>query len=437
MFRTLFIEISNPIGRYNKRSIYLNLTEGYHMSDENLLVKIKNILTQRYCLSADETVETISECDSLGEALVSLDLPEKEFYIRILQHLRQFYNSEFMFHSNRITKALNSYQKLQTAILETQTQFPDLYSRLRYDIDRFVLRIDARIQETRAQIALAENDIVQADVLYVETINRYNNELKLEQAENDYDHYFDSLSNIFQTTGRLYRLRGKNSNNSNDLYQAHRNLKKAQFLGQPNLKTILERTREDIISINLKKLESQAELLFSQGLEKSEEEQFNDAKNSYQKSAQLYHSLNYIRKSIEYELQEQIQFSSYYEATAKNLMIQDDNEEAGRQFSYATQTLQKVLQKLPSDSLRQNFEPQIKYFQAMQLFCQAVTEYDKMIPEAIHHFEEAQQKLEAAKTEAEELENAPLLKSCMNALNKLNSYQEIADLMFHSDESQS
>jgi len=405
------------------------------MSDENVVVHIKQILTQKYCLSADETVESASLCDSLGETLVSLDFPEKDFYVRLLQHLRQFYNSEFMFFSNRANKALTSYQKLQTAILESQTQFPDLYSQLQYDIDRLVLRIDARIQETRAQVAETEKDMVQADVLYVETINRYNNELTTEQSNNDYDHYFDSLSNIFYTTGYLYRLRGKNSNDSSNLYQALRNLKKAKFLGRPKLQSVIEKTHDDIVLLTLEKLEQQAETLFAQGLEKSEAEQFNSAKTSYQKSAQLYHSLNNIRQSVEYELQEQIQFSSYYEATAKNLMIQDNNEQAALQFSYASQTLQKVLQKIPSESLKENFGPQISYFKAMQLFCQAVTEYDEMIPEAIEHFKEAQQELEAAKSKAEELRNLPLIKNCVDALNKLNSYQEIAGLMFHSDAS--
>ncbi|MFX1538982.1 MAG: hypothetical protein ACFFDI_32765 [Promethearchaeota archaeon] len=405
------------------------------MSDESILVEVKKILKQKYRLSADETVETVNQCDNLGETLVSMDFPEKEFYIRILQHLRQFNNSEFIFFSNRAKKALNSYQKIQSAILETQTQFPDLYAQLQYDIDRLVLRIDARIQETRAQVAEAENDIVQADVLYVETINRYNNELMTEQSNNDYDHYFDSLSNIFYSTGHLYRLRGKNSNNSNDLYEALKNFKKASFLGRPKLQSFVEKIHDDIVLLTLEKLEHQAETLFTQGLERSEAEQFNPAKDSYQKSAQLYHSLNNIRQSIEYELQEQIQYSSYYEATAKNLMIQDNNEQAALQFSYASQTLEKVLQKIPSESLRDNFEPQISYFKAMQLFCQAVTEYDEMIPEAIEHFNVAQQELESAKTKAEELQNAPLIKSCIDALNKLTSYQEIAGLMFHSDTS--
>ena len=38
----------------------------------------------------------------------------------------------------------------------------------------------------------------------------------------------------------------------------------------------------------------------------------------------------------------------------------------------------------------------------MQLFCQAVTEYDNMIPEAITHFTEARKKLEEAKMKADE-----------------------------------
>ena len=399
------------------------------MSDENIVVKVKQILTQKYCTSADEAVETVGKCDNLGEALVSTDFPEKDFYLRILQQLRLFYNSEFMLYSDRIKKALASYQKLQAGILETQTQYPDLYSQLQYDIDRLVLRIDARIQETRARIAEAENDMVQADVLYVETINRYNNELTVEQNNSDYDHYFNSLGVIFHITGHLYRLRGMNAKNSEDLYLALRNMKKAQFLGYSD-KEILNQTHEDIMSLTLEKLEHQAEVLFTRGMTNSEADKFDIAKVNYQKSAQLYHSLNKIQKNVEYELQEQIQFSSYYEATAKAFMIQDNNEQAALQFSYANQTLQRVLQKLPSDALRQTFDPQIKYFQAMQLFCQAVTEYDNMSPEAIAHFTEAREKLAEAKEMADENQNLPLSKGCSDALNKLDSYQEIAGLMF-------
>ncbi|UCE12959.1 MAG: hypothetical protein JSV04_12295 [Candidatus Heimdallarchaeota archaeon] len=407
------------------------------MSENNIIAQVENILTKKYCFSADEAIETVNQCNGLGEALVPLDLPEKDFYMRILQHLHLFYNSEFMFFNNRTSKALKSYQKLQTAISETQTLFPDSYARLRYDIDRHVLRIDARIQEARAKIAVSEEDVVQAEVLYVETINRYNTELEIEQNNNDYDHYFNSLSNIFQTTGQLYYLRGKAYKNRSDLYQALRNLKKARFLGQANIEPFLETTRENIISLTLEKLENQAESLFTDGLIASEAEYYENAKNKYQKSAQLYRSLKHIHKSVEYELQEEIQFSSYYEATAKNFMIQDDNEQAALQFSFATQTLRKVLEKLPSEALKQNFEPQIIYFEGMQLFCQAVTEYDNMIPEAMTHFEEAQRKLEEAQTKAKELENAPLLKSCVDALNKLNSYQEIAGLMFQQEENES
>ena len=407
------------------------------MSGKSVTERVKQILTRKYCTSADEAVETVGQCDNLGESLVPIDFPEKDFYMRILQHLRLFYNSEFMLYSDRIKKALSSYQKLQTGILETQTQYPDLYSQLQYDIDRLVLRIDARIQETRARIAEAENDMVQADVLYVETINRYNNELTVEQNKSDYDHYFNSLGIIFHTTGHLYRLRGRNSNNANDLYLALRNLKKAQFLGYSD-RGILDQVQEEIMSLTLTKLERQAELLFTQGLTNSEADQFDAAKANYQKSAQLYHSLNKIQNSMEYELQEQIQNSSYYEATAKAYMIQDNNEEAALQFSYANQTLEKVLQKLPSDALKKTFEPQIKYFQAMQLFCQAVTEYDNMSPEALDHFKEARENLEEAKVMADENQNVPLSKGCTDALNKLNSYQEIAGIMFQeTDNSES
>ncbi|MFX0184893.1 MAG: hypothetical protein ACFE95_17565 [Candidatus Hodarchaeota archaeon] len=403
------------------------------MSNEGLYTNIKEIITQRYLQSLEETVEAVNQCDSIIEALSLTELPEKEFYIRILQHFHLFLNSEFMFQRKRLEKALKSYQKLQRNIAETQTQFPDHYASWRYDIDRLLFRIDARLHEVRARIALEKNDAVQADILYVETINRFKTELQLEQDQSDYDHYFDSLGNIFLTTGYLYRLRGNNSENPIDLYQAIKNFKKAKFLGLPQLDEIIQETRKNVKTLTLAKLESQAESLFGKGLAESEAERFKEAKINYQKSAQLYTSLKRINPSIEYELQEQIQFSSYYEASAKDFMAQDDNDQAAIQFSHAAQTLMNVLQKLPSDVLQQQFDPQITYFQAMQLFCQAVTEYDKMIPEAMDHFKEAHEKIIDTKLKAEEAENTPLIKSCNDAINKLDSYLEIAELMFQPD----
>ncbi|MHA2305884.1 MAG: hypothetical protein ACXACU_10875 [Candidatus Hodarchaeales archaeon] len=400
------------------------------MSSNTIIPKLEELLVSKYFLSDHENVEAINLCDSLGEELELTELAEKEFYTRILQHLRFFFNAEFMFLKKRNEKALKTYQKLMKAISETLTQFPDYYSRWQYHIDRLLLRIDARIQNSKAKVLLTQNNYVEAEVLYVETINRYNNELEFEQNNNDYDHYFDSLGNIFLTTGDLYQLRGKNRGNRKELYLAIKNLKKAQFLGQPHLDPVLEEIRNEIATLTLTHLETQAETFFNKGGIATEKESFEEAKISYQKSSQLFRSLKNIQPSIEYELQEQIQISSYYEAHAKSLMINDANEQASLQFAQANQTLQLVLDKIPSDALRQNFEPQILYFQAMQQFCQAVIEYDNMIETAPTRFNETQVMLEKSKAKAEELDNLPLVNNCQEALNKLKSYQEIAGLMF-------
>ncbi|MHA1969428.1 MAG: hypothetical protein ACW964_16720, partial [Candidatus Hodarchaeales archaeon] len=201
------------------------------MSSKTIIPKVEELLVSKYFLSDHENVEAINQCDSLGEELELTELADKEFYSRILLHLRFFFNAEFMFLKKKNEKALKSYQKLMKAISETQTQFPDYYSRWQSHIDRLLLRIDARIQNSKAKVLLTQNNFVEAEVLYVETINRYNNELEFEQNNNDYDLYFDSLGNIFQTTGDLYQLRGKNRGNRKELYLAIKNLKKAQFLG--------------------------------------------------------------------------------------------------------------------------------------------------------------------------------------------------------------
>ena len=296
--------------------MFSNLLEGYQVSNEIIIAKLEEVLTSTYFRSGDETVDAISQCDLLGEEFEIIEFSEKEFYLRILQHLRYFFNAEFMYLSKKVEKGLKSYQKLITAIGETLAEFPNLYSRWQYDIDRLLLRIDARIQDSKAQIAQTQDNLVEADLLYTETINRYNNELEFEQSNNDYDHYFNSLGNIFQATGFLYHLRGRKTNNRKDLYEALKNLKKAKFLGQPNLSSKLEEIRNDTISLILTNLEIQAEKFFNRGLLESEKERFTDAKISYQKSAQIFRSLKHIQPSIEYELQEQIQISSYYEAFA-------------------------------------------------------------------------------------------------------------------------
>ncbi len=400
------------------------------MSDFNIITQVETILKKPYLISADNMIDAINQCDNLAELLLTKEFPNNEFFILILQHLRDFFNAEYKFQRKQTDKALNAYQKLETNIRDTQTKFPDLYSNWRYNIDRLMLRIDARIQETKAIIAIEGNDYLQADILYVETIKRYTNELKLEQTNNDYEHYFNSLMNIYQSTGFLYRSRGKNNNNRNELYEAIKNLKKAKFLGQVDIDPILSEIHEDIITLTLEKLEQQAETTFNNGLLESEAERFSTAVTFYHKSAQLYRLLNHIRNNIEYVLQEQIQLSSYYEAKAKSLMGLDDNERAAQQFSNASQILQKVLESISIDALKQNFEPQIDYFQAMHLFCLAVTEYDNMIPESINHFNESKEKIEKSKIKSYEINNIPLSKSCEDALNKINSYLEVASLMF-------
>ncbi|WP_455462975.1 hypothetical protein [Candidatus Hodarchaeum mangrovi] len=404
------------------------------MININLEPKIEGLLAQKYPLTTEDTVKVVSECDQLGEILVEKTVPNQNFFTRILQHIRNFNNAEFMFLSGRYDKAQTSYLKLKSSISETQSEFPDLYSRWLNHINRLISRLDARVQETRAASAFNENDIVQADVLYVETVNRYSQELKVEQENSDYDHYFDTLGNIFRTTGKLLYLRGVNTKNKKELYQAIRNFKKAIFLGQPYLGDLIGEISNFITQLTISHIEDQAETLFVLGVHNSESERFVEAKNNYHKSAQYYRSLRRIHSNFEFELQEQIQLSSYYEAAGKNLMIHDNNEQAALQFSNAAQILQQVVQKLPVEELKENFEPQIIYFEAMQLYCQAVKEYDDMIPEAMDHFTEAKKKLEIARERATELQNTPLINNCSDALNKINSYQDIAKMMFELED---
>ena len=402
-------------------------------------IEFPSILRQRYPQTADAIIETIYNCDQLSELLTSdEEIPQKEFYLNILQNIRQFLNSESMFQGGRFEKALKFYEKSRLSFGETQTQFPDSYSSWRFDIDRLILRTDARLQEVRARLSLEQQDTVQADILFVETLNRYNLELQLEQGISDYDHYFDTLGNIFRCSGHLYLLRGRTTNNRSEMYQSIKNFRKATFLGQLGLEIIVKEVYKEIKALLFTRLEQQAENYFSVGLTETDTEKYHDAKLNYHKSAQLYRSLKQAAfipdQAQEFGLQEQIQFSSYYEARAKELMAQDNNEQAAVQFSNASKTLNEVLKQLPIEALRANFSPQIDYFEAMRLFCQAVVEYDQMAPEAMVRFKEAQGRLETAKVKAEKMANLPLVNNCKDTLVKLQSYLEIAELL-QSEES--
>jgi len=404
------------------------------VSAEIIETKVKELLTRKYCLDSQETIELLSICDNLTEDLIELEEQNLQFYFKMLQHLSAFFKSEILFFSEKMEKAQKSYQKLKNALSETQTEFPDLYSKWQYHIDRLIHRLDARIQETRARIAQLNNDLVQADVLYVETINRYSQELEMEQQHNDYEHYFNTLGNTFRTTGQLYFVRGDSNQTNGDLYEAIKNFKKARFLGQPSLNTIIKEIIKKTKENTFQKLEKQAELLFNQGLEYSEKEYYDKAKINYHKAAQVFRALNRLSPNLEYKLQEQIQLSTYYEADAKNLMAQDNNEQAAIQFSNASLVLKRMLEDLPLETLKERFESQIVYFDAMQLYCTAVTEYDNMEPKALDHFKEAELQLEEVKEKASELQNIPLLNNCTEALKKISSYQEIAKLMFNQDD---
>jgi len=363
------------------------------MTDDIIVLKIKEILSQDYQTSAEKSAEVVDLCDQLNGALSSQEDASTDFYVSFTQNLRLFLNSEFFFLNNWVDKSLNNFQKLRESILKTQNEFPDYYAQWQYDIDRLLLRIDARIQNLRANKSLQTEDITQAEILFTETIKRYSTELELEQVSQDYFHYFDSLRNIYYISGLLFKLKGNRDKNAKELYQALRLFRKARFLGQESSNVDFNDTREDIIALTMQKLETQAEKYFTSGIIYSQDEQFHEAMVNFYKSAQVFRSLRKFSDSVEYELQEQIQLSSYYEALAKDLISKDNNEQATMKFLYAKQTLEKVLSNLPSEELITTFEPQIQYFDAMRIFCQAVVEYDKLQPEAIKHFSDAAKKL--------------------------------------------
>lgn len=403
------------------------------MADEIIVLKIKEILSQDYQTSADKSADIVDLCDQLNEALSSQEHASMDFYLVFTQNLRLFLNSEVFFMNNRIDKSLTNFQKLRESISKTQNEFPEYYAQWQYDIDRLLLRIDARIQNLRAHKSLETEDIAQAEILFTETIKRYTTELELEQVSQDYFHYFDSLRNIYYISGLLFKLKGNRDKNVKELYQALRLFRKARFLGQESSNADFDETREEIIALTMQKLETQAEGYFTSGVIFSQDEHFTEAMKNYYKSAQVFRSLRKLRDSVEYELQEQIQLSSYYEALAKDLISKDNNEQAAMKFLYAKQTLERVLSNLPSEEMMSTFAPQIQYFDAMHVFCQAVVEYDKLKPEAIEHFSEAAKKLEQAKEKAIALHNNPLVEGCDEAIKKINSYEEIAELMFQSE----
>ncbi len=403
------------------------------MNELTAITKIKEIFTQDYQISAEKITEVVSICDELNELLSSHENLEFEFYLHILQNLRLFFASEFLFLRNRTVKALNNYHKVQEGITKIQSNYPEFYSQWQYDIDRILLRTDARIQNLRAQTTFDENDFAQAEILYTEAIKRYSNELEIEQKKQDYYHYFDSLRNMYYVTGLLYNLRGISTSKSDEMYQALRFFRKARFLGQEASNDNFNKTRTQIKGISIQKLEKQAESFFTAGILHSENEAYSQASIEYNKSAQLYRSLGKMQSNIEYELQELIQMSSYYEALAKDNMVKDQNELATKNFTNARRILDSMLAKLPGEELATSFQPQILYFDAMTMFCTAVVEYDQLMPEAMTHFSEATALLETAKEKAEELNNTPLIEGCTEAINKLNSYQNIAEIMFQSD----
>jgi len=403
------------------------------MTEDITVLKIKEILSQDYQTSADKSAEIVGLCDQLSEDLSSQEDTSDDFYVNFAQNLRFFLNCEFFFLTERIEKGLTNFQKLRESISKTQNDFPEYYAQWQYDIDRLLLRIDARIQNLRAHKSLQTDDIAQAEILFTETIKRYSTELELEQVSQDYIHYFDSLRNIYYISGLLFKLKGNRNKNAEELYEALRLFRKARFLGQESSNDDFNETREEIIALTMQKIETQADGYFTSGLIFSQDERYNEAMLNYYKSAQVFRSLRKLRDSVEFQVQEQIQLSSYYEASAKDLISKDNNEQAAMKFLYAKQTLERVLSNLPSEGLIVTFEPQIQYFDAMHVFCQAVVEYDKLQPEAIEHFSEAAKNLEQAKEKAISQNNIPLIEGCNSAIKKIRSYEEIAELMFQSE----
>jgi len=155
------------------------------MSEAQIERSLKEIFAQDYQPNTEKITEVISMCDDLSVILNEEENADLEFYHHIMQNTRMFLNCEFLFLSKNIKKASTNFQKLHGLISKTQNDFPDYYSKWQYDIDRLLLRIDARHQNVRALVCIEENDTAQADLLFNETIKRYTTELELEQNIQD------------------------------------------------------------------------------------------------------------------------------------------------------------------------------------------------------------------------------------------------------------
>ena len=116
------------------------------MTYETTVSKVKQILSQDYQTSAEKSAEMVSLCDQLSETLSSDTSEDKDFYIKFAQILRLFMNCEFFFLNNKFDKSLSNFEKLRESILKTQSDYAEFYTQWQYDLDRLLLRIDARIQ---------------------------------------------------------------------------------------------------------------------------------------------------------------------------------------------------------------------------------------------------------------------------------------------------
>lgn len=396
--------------------------------------KVLALLTGDYITDLEVSTHQSLLCNSLLEELNIIDIPGKEFFTLLITYYRAFLKSGMEFLSGRFEKALKGYQKLLNDFSSLQTNFANLYAVYRYDIDRLTLRIDGRIYETRASIALANQDLAQAQILLSETINRFSKEFTYEQEYGDFSHYVNTLGNYHLNLGNLTVINAQASQESKQFYEAINNYKKANFLGVRDLTADIKKLKEEVKNLYLTKQESFSEQIFQEGLKSIDNENFSQGKRYFLKASQIYQSLQNIEKKIDWLFQEKLQLSSYYEAKAKDLMIRDENKKASTQFSKASTILNDLLTVLDNEAISQSFQPQIEYFNGMSLFCLAVSEYDNMNPNAQEHLKDSQAVLEQAINLAKHTDNKPLIQNCEESLNKIKSYQEIAKLMFVEEE---
>jgi len=384
----------------------------------------------------DEMQVYMGQCEAFLE---ELDEKQSKFDPRSQAFVRgslQLLRGDLLIEGGRTDQALsfldNAEREISALIgsLEDQPQ-------LGHEVSRRLPYIQGRRLEARARSVHEEKKDEEAVELLMDAAKHYVECRKLEEKAADYYHLFGSYRRLFWLEALSNDIRAgllvDPAEKRTECYRAIVSYKKAGLFGKDVTKPVAQ-LKNLISEINVDRIVYDIEKLWEEGQRAIVEGRLKEAYQLLTMGAERYRRLQGAMKAaqnrLDLAIQERSMRSSAQECLAREAMKNDQPSVAAAEFRAAATLLQEIVSlaaKTGEHTLLEivvpGVESNISYFSGMHAFSQGIVLIDAgKVSEAATSFSEGKERLGEALEGAKRLENAPLVASCTDALNRLETY---------------